>query len=79
MEMWQLPVEHYLLRICEAEVSEKMKIRQDIFLMAIAVPRPNDIRNFGTHWSDAVYGFPETDDIQAWKNLITKLACQRLK
>ena len=47
MEMWQLPVEHYLLRICEAEVSEKVKISQDFFLIRDSSAPTNNIGNFG--------------------------------
>ena len=47
MEMWQLPVEHYLLRICEAEVSEKVKISQDFFLIRDSGAPTNNIGNFG--------------------------------
>lgn len=73
MEMWQLPVEHYLLRICEAEVSEKMKIPQDFFLIAITVPQRHllvmNIRNFEAHLYCAVYGSLERAEIQAWEEL----------
>jgi hypothetical protein len=78
MEMWQLPVEHYLLRICEGEVSEKMKNPSGFFPnrdnSAPTASSGENVRNFGTYWYCAVHGFLETDEIQARKSFITKLA-----